>query len=186
MVVDDEGIHGHELDLGSPEAVGEEVDWSPAKGASDRPPGRSAAAGESSSQGEPDAGYAARELTGTRRQRPAGTLPSADARTLVQRARFVPLAEEPEESAGPSNIDLLLDVNLRISVELGRATLTVRETLNLAPGNVVELDKLAGDPVDILVNGRLIARGEVVVVDDQFGVRITDIASARQRMEAMR
>lgn len=88
--------------------------------------------------------------------------------------------------AAPANIDILMDVSLKVSVELGRATLTVRDTLNLSPGHVVELDKLAGDPVDVLVNGRLIARGEVVVVDDQFGVRITEIVSPRQRVEAMR
>jgi flagellar motor switch protein FliN/FliY len=104
----------------------------------------------------------------------------------VQRARFAPLSEEPSVAAAPSNIDLLMDVSLRVSVELGRATLSVRETLNLAPGHVLELDKLAGDPVDVLVNGRLVARGEVVVVDDQFGVRVTEIVSPRQRVEAMR
>jgi flagellar motor switch protein FliN/FliY len=104
----------------------------------------------------------------------------------VQRVRFAPLVEDPSPTAGPSNISFLLDVNLKVSVELGRATMSVRDTLNLAPGHVVELDKLAGDPVDILVNGRLIAKGEVVVVDDQFGVRITEIVSARQRVEAMR
>jgi flagellar motor switch protein FliN len=103
-----------------------------------------------------------------------------------QRAKFAALAEEPRAEATPANIDILMDVSLKVSVELGRATLTVRETLNLSPGHVVELDKLAGDPVDVLVNGRLIARGEVVVVDDQFGVRITEIVSPRQRVEAMR
>lgn len=108
-----------------------------------------------------------------------------DGHSPVQRARFAPLAEELEDTGGPSNISLLLDVNLRVSVELGRARLPVREVLNLAPGHVVELDKLAGDPVDILANGRLIAKGEVVVVDDQFGVRITEIVSPRQRVEAM-
>ena len=108
------------------------------------------------------------------------------AKTSAQRARFAPLVEEPAVSTVPANIDLLMDVSLKLSVELGRATLSVRDTLNMAPGYVIELDKLAGDPVDVLVNGRLIARGEVVVVDDQFGVRITEIVSPRQRVEAMR
>lgn len=115
---------------------------------------------------------------------PAGV--SAAPTAAPQRARFAPLAEEPRAEAAPANIDILMDVALKVSVELGRATLTVRDTLNLSPGHVVELDKLAGDPVDVLVNGRLIARGEVVVVDDQFGVRITEIVSPRQRVEAMR
>ena len=108
-----------------------------------------------------------------------------ESRASVRRARFAPLAQEPVAAGGPSNIDLLMEVALKISVELGRASLTVRDTLNLGPGHVIELDKLAGDPVDVLVNGRLIARGEVVVVDDQFGVRITEIVSTKQRVEAM-
>lgn len=107
-------------------------------------------------------------------------------RSSVQRARFAPLAQEANLNPTPSNMDLLMDITLRVSVELGRATLSVRDTLNLSPGQVIELDKLAGDPVDVLINGRLIARGEVVVVDDQFGVRITEIVSPRQRVEAMR
>ncbi len=111
---------------------------------------------------------------------------SAEVQSPIQRAKFAPLVEEPVVPASSSNIDLLMDVSLKVSVELGRATLNVREALNLSPGNVVELDKLAGDPVDVLVNGRLIARGEVVVVEDQFGVRVTQIVSARQRVEAMR
>ena len=78
--------------------------------------------------------------------------------------------------AGPAKpLDLLLDVSMRISVELGRAALTVQELLALGPGSVVELDKLAGEPVDVLVNDRLIARGEVVMVDENFGVRVTEI-----------
>lgn len=113
----------------------------------------------------------------------APSRPQTSAPTL---ARFAPLAEAPRVEGSSANIDILMDVSLRVSVELGRATLTVRDTLSLSPGQVVELDKLAGDPVDVLVNGRLIARGEVVVVDDQFGVRVTEIVSARQRVEAMR
>jgi flagellar motor switch protein FliN/FliY len=70
-------------------------------------------------------------------------------------------------------------------VELGRSSLTVEEILELGPGSVVELNKLAGEPVDILVNDRLIARGEVVVVDENFGVRITEIISPRQRVNAI-
>jgi len=104
----------------------------------------------------------------------------------VSRAKFAPLREEPNPSANPKGIDLLLDITLQVTVELGRAFMTVGETLNLAPGRVIELDKLAGDPVDVLVNGTLIARGEVVVVEEQFGVRITEIVSRRERVEAMR
>jgi flagellar motor switch protein FliN/FliY len=86
----------------------------------------------------------------------------------------------------PRRIDLLLDVPLDITVELGRARLSIQELLSLGPGSVVELDKLAGEPLDILVNDRLVARGEAVVVNDKFGVRITDIVSPAERVQRLR
>ena len=79
----------------------------------------------------------------------------------------------------PAGFDTLMEIGLKVSVELGRARLTVRDALGLAPGHIVELDKKVGDPVDVLVNGALIARGEVVVVDDRFGVRITELLPPR-------
>ncbi len=85
----------------------------------------------------------------------------------------------PLEAAAPQPLDLILDVSMRVSVELGRSTLTVQEILALGPGSVIELDKLAGEPVDILVNDRLIGRGEVVMVEENFGVRVTEILSPR-------
>jgi flagellar motor switch protein FliN/FliY len=80
------------------------------------------------------------------------------------------------------SMDLLFDVQLNLSVELGRTSIPVRDVLQLGPGSIVELDKLAGEPVDILVNGKLIARGEVVVVDENFGVRVTEIASQCEKL----
>jgi flagellar motor switch protein FliN/FliY len=77
-----------------------------------------------------------------------------------------------------SNIDLLLDVALRVTVELGRTRMKLSHILELQPGSVIELDRLAGDPVDILVNDHMVARGEVVVVEDKFGVRITEMLSS--------
>lgn len=77
-----------------------------------------------------------------------------------------------------TNIDLLMDVSLKVTVELGRTQMMLRQVLELQIGSVVELDRLAGDPVDIFVNERLIARGEVVVVDDKFGVKITELISS--------
>ena len=74
---------------------------------------------------------------------------------------------------------------MRVTVELGRASLTVEDVLGLGPGSVVELNKLAGEPVDVMVNDQLIARGEVVVVDENFGVRVTEIVSPRRRAQAM-
>lgn len=81
------------------------------------------------------------------------------------------------ESFNESNIELLLDVSLRVTVELGRTRMKLSQILELQHGSVVELDRLAGDPVDIFVNDRMVAHGEVVVVDDKFGVRITDMIS---------
>lgn len=81
----------------------------------------------------------------------------------------------PPSGAPGAPISLLADVDMQVSVELGRTTLPVRELLSLQPGMVVELDRQAGAPIDVLVNGRLIARGEVVVLDEQFGLRVTEI-----------
>jgi flagellar motor switch protein FliN/FliY len=88
-------------------------------------------------------------------------------------------------TTGPGgSMELLYGVNLEVTVEIGRTRLPIREVLALTPGSIVELDKLAGEKVDVLVNGHLIATGEVVVVDENFGVRITDV-SARARRLAM-
>jgi|SRR3954471_7423680 len=91
-------------------------------------------------------------------------------------------------SAGPGErrMDLLLDVPLDVSVELGRARMTIQDLLALGPGSVIELDKIAGEALDILVNDRLVARGEAVVVNDKFGVRITDIVSQAERIARLR
>ena len=87
------------------------------------------------------------------------------------------------EVSDTANLDLLLDVNLQVAVELGRAGLKFREVLNLAPGSVVELDRQTSEPVDILVNGSLLATGEVVVVDDHFAVRITKLLNRVERLK---
>ena len=85
-------------------------------------------------------------------------------------------------SAGPRPMELLMDVELELSVELGRTSVRVKELLDFAPGTVVELDRFAEDPVDVLVNGKLIARGEIVVVDDCLGVKISEIAASNDAM----
>lgn len=94
--------------------------------------------------------------------------------SAAQRARFAPLPEPPAQGTR-SNIDLLAGLQMNVTVELGRTELTVSDVLGLGPGSVIELDRLAGEPVDILVNDRLIARGEVVVVDENFGVRVVEV-----------
>ena len=101
---------------------------------------------------------------------------AAEAGTSVKSARFAPLAQGGGAVA-QNTIDLLFDVQLELSVELGRASMPIRDVLQLGPGSVVELNKLGGEPVDILINGRPIARGEVVVVDENFGVRIIELLS---------
>ncbi len=102
----------------------------------------------------------------------------------VHPVRFPPLSAPGSSGAAQSPIDMIMDVSMRVTVELGRSTMMVEEVLALGPGSVVELNKLAGEPVDILVNERLIARGEVVVVDENFGVRVTEIVSPRRRAHA--
>ena len=92
---------------------------------------------------------------------------------------------EPPPS-GERRMDLLMDVPLELSVELGRARMTIQDLLGLGPGSVIELDKVAGEALDILVNDRLVARGEAVVVNDKFGVRITDIVSQSERVARLR
>lgn len=95
-----------------------------------------------------------------------------------------PTTPRPREQA--RRLELLLDVPLDVTVELGRARVSIQELLALGPGSVVELDKLAGEPLDILINNRLVARGEAVVVNDKFGVRITDIVSPAERVQRLR
>ena len=82
-------------------------------------------------------------------------------------------------------IELLMDVALEVSVELGRSHMSIGEILALRTGSVIDLDKLAGEPVDVSVNGTLIARGEVVVVDEKFGVRITEVVSKARRLASV-
>jgi flagellar motor switch protein FliN/FliY len=97
------------------------------------------------------------------------------------------MAADNEHANPPERrMDLLLDVPLELSVELGRARMTIQDLLGLGPGSVIELDKIAGEALDILVNNRLVARGEAVVVNDKFGVRITDIVSQAERVARLR
>lgn len=91
-----------------------------------------------------------------------------------------------DEDVDRDNIDRLLDVTLNISVELGHKQMQIKEILELGPGKIIELDKLAGEPVDLLINGKLLAKGEVVVVDENFGVRITDLINPKDRIRSLR
>src|SRR5512145_2772809 len=97
--------------------------------------------------------------------------------TLVSEMNSVPNqgSSDLQRSLPSNNIDLLLDVSMRVTVELGRTRMQLAQILELQHGSVVELDRLAGDPVDVFVNDCMVARGEVVIVDDKFGVRITEM-----------
>lgn len=100
----------------------------------------------------------------------------------ARNVQFGALKPGPAQAEAPKSIDLLLDVRLQLTVELGRRDLTIKEALSLGPGSVVELDRIAGEPVDMFVNNKLIARGEVVVIDDNFGVRVTEVVSPAERV----
>jgi flagellar motor switch protein FliN len=104
--------------------------------------------------------------------------------TPVARAQFSDLAPNATAgSGGEMNLNLILDVSVTLALEVGRARMSVRELLQLAPGAVVELDRLANEPLDVLVNGVRVARGEVVVVNEKFGIRLTEVVSTSERME---
>lgn len=104
----------------------------------------------------------------------------------VQEAKFASFDSPSLNKAESNNLNMLLDIPLQVTVELGRTKRSVKEILEMSSGSIIELDKLAGEPVDILVNNRHIARGEVVVIDENFGVRITDILSQKERLNNLR
>ncbi len=91
----------------------------------------------------------------------------------------------PSDGSDPGSLELLLDIPLEISVELGRVKMLVKDVIDLGTGSIIEIDKAAGEPVDVLVNGRLVARGEVVVIEDNFGVRITEILTPQERLQRL-
>jgi flagellar motor switch protein FliN/FliY len=97
---------------------------------------------------------------------------------------YEPLPEAAVQAVGAADLDMVLDVPVELSVEIGRTTMTIRETLEIGPGAIITLDKMTGEPVDLLVNGRRIARGEVVAIDEEFGLRVTQIVSPDQRLDA--
>jgi flagellar motor switch protein FliN/FliY len=111
-------------------------------------------------------------------------IPTTDAQS-VDYVAFEAITGVPVEPAAPSpggtELDRLRDVPVELAVEIGRTRMTIGETLGLGPGSIVTLDRLAGEPVDLLVNGKPIARGEVVVIDEEFGLRITEVVIGGRR-----
>lgn len=103
------------------------------------------------------------------------------------RAEFQDLQDEGRPKDNPeANLDMILDIPVTISMEIGRSKIPIRNLLQLNQGSVVELDRLAGEPLDVMVNGTLIAHGEVVVVNEKFGIRLTDVISPQERVKKLR
>ena len=103
-----------------------------------------------------------------------------------EKAQFNELQNENRGGKEDINLEVILDIPVTLSVEIGRTRQTIRNLLQLNQGSVVELDRLAGEPMDVLVNGTLIAHGEVVVVNEKFGIRLTDVISAAERVKKLR
>lgn len=99
---------------------------------------------------------------------------------------FDELKNETSKSTVSPDLDVILDIPVSISMEVGRTSITIRNLLQLNQGSVIELDRLAGEPLDVLVNGTLIAHGEVVVVNEKFGIRMTDVISPAERIKKLR
>jgi len=114
----------------------------------------------------------------------------AGAKPMVKAAQFEDfgnLVSDADASSGkPRNINILMDVSLPITIELGRTQMLIRDVLELAPGSIIELDKLSGEPVDLYVNDKKFAHGEVVVIEENFGVRITELIKVEDRIKALR
>lgn len=102
-----------------------------------------------------------------------------------QPASFPPV-QNAETGGPPRNIDFILDIPMSVTVYVGSTKMAIRDLLQLAQGSVIELDKLAGEPMEVMVNNKLVARGEVVVVNEKFGIRLTDVVSAAERVQQLR
>lgn len=111
---------------------------------------------------------------------------AAEPKPAAQPAQiFQPFAEGAAAGGSPRGFDMIMDIPVALTVELGRTKISIRNLLQLAHGSVVELDGMAGEPMDVLINGTLIAQGEVVVVNDKFGIRLTDIVTPQERVRKL-
>ncbi|MFW8590225.1 flagellar motor switch protein FliN [Glaciecola sp. 2405UD65-10] len=104
----------------------------------------------------------------------------------AQAAGLDELTEEPAQNVDEKKLETILDIPVTISMEVGRTNISIRNLLQLNQGSVVELDRVAGEPLDVLVNGTLIAHGEVVVINDKFGIRLTDVISQVERIKKLK
>jgi flagellar motor switch protein FliN len=104
----------------------------------------------------------------------------------AQVAEFDPVQDDSQPAAGDVNLEVILDVPVTLSMEVGRTRVPIRNLLQLNQGSVIELDRAAGEPLDVFVNGTLIAHGEVVVVNERFGIRLTDVVSPAERLRKLK
>jgi len=117
----------------------------------------------------------------------SGDKADSPAEADYQKAELAPLEDEgPNIGSEEANLDVILDIPVTISMEIGRTKINIRNLLQLNQGSVVELDRLAGEPLDVLVNGTLIAHGEVVVVNEKYGIRLTDVISPAERVKELK
>ncbi len=126
-------------------------------------------------------------VTEETKEKPAAAgVVSSDQGAELPRAQLNDLPAGQGKSSGEDvGLDLILDVSVTVTLELGRTTLTVRDLLQLNQGSVVEFDRRVGEPLDLLVNGTLLAHGELVVIDDGFGIRLTEVMNPKQRLEKL-
>lgn len=118
-------------------------------------------------------------------QAEAAALEKQQAAQTASAAVFKDFSSTPSKTETHNDIDFILDIPVQLTVELGRTKIAIKNLLQLAQGSVVELDGMAGEPMDVLVNGCLIAQGEVVVVNDKFGIRLTDIITPSERIRKL-
>ena len=121
----------------------------------------------------------------TNTQEPGGLDPK-DLQEIEGFADDIKAGDDALNKLKVQNLDFILDIPLKVTVELGRTSVVIKDLLQLGQGSVLELDKLAGEPLEILVNGKLVAKGEVVVVNEKFGIRLTDIISPVERIETLK
>ena len=125
--------------------------------------------------------------TPTADEQAVATVPESDDSATQDQTQLPQLdaPATPKPAGSDVGLELILDVQVDVSLELGRTTMTVRDLLQLNQGSIVEFERRVGEPLDLLVNGTLLAHGELVVVDDRFGIRLTDVVSAVQRLEQL-
>lgn len=126
------------------------------------------------------------EVNENSKEGPLGNVDPKDIQEIADIADEVKAGDDALNKLKVQNLDFILDIPLKVTVELGRTSVVIKDLLQLGQGSVLELDKLAGEPLEILVNGKLVAKGEVVVVNEKFGIRLTDIISPVERIETLK